>query len=95
MALAGAGRITVGMAQGFDLQLTRHDERSWRATFYTTRMEHSLSEGDGLGLGADAMALGAYRAGPRMPPYTSGRPCRAMNSGKASAALAPRTTLVV
>jgi hypothetical protein len=27
--------------QGFDLQLTRYDERGWRATFYTTRMEHS------------------------------------------------------
>jgi hypothetical protein len=22
--------------QGFDLQLTRYDERGWRATFYTT-----------------------------------------------------------
>jgi hypothetical protein len=28
--------------QGFDLQLTRYDERGWRATFYTTGMEHSL-----------------------------------------------------
>ena len=27
--------------QGFDLQLTQHDERGWRATFYTTGMEHS------------------------------------------------------
>jgi hypothetical protein len=26
--------------QGFDLQLTRYDERGWRATFYTTGMEH-------------------------------------------------------
>jgi hypothetical protein len=25
--------------QGFDLQLTRYDERGWRATFYTTGME--------------------------------------------------------
>jgi len=24
--------------QGFDLQLTQYDERSWRATFYTTGM---------------------------------------------------------
>ena len=39
---AGIGRIAVGMAhQGFDLQLTRYDERGWRATFYTTGMEHS------------------------------------------------------
>jgi hypothetical protein len=36
------GRIAVGMArQGFDPQLTRYDERGWRATFYTTGMEHS------------------------------------------------------
>jgi hypothetical protein len=29
---AGIGRIAVGMArQGFDLQLTRYDERGWRA----------------------------------------------------------------
>jgi hypothetical protein len=27
--------------QGFDLQLTREDERSLRATFYTTGMGHS------------------------------------------------------
>ena len=27
--------------QGFDLQLTRYDEKRWRATFYTTGMEHS------------------------------------------------------
>ena len=26
--------------QGYDLQLTRHDARGWRATFYTTEMEH-------------------------------------------------------
>ena len=39
---AGIGRIAVGMAhQGFDLQLTRYDERGRRATFYTTGMEHS------------------------------------------------------
>jgi hypothetical protein len=34
---AGIGRIAAGMAhQGFDLQLTRYDEKGWRATFYTT-----------------------------------------------------------
>jgi hypothetical protein len=34
---SGIGHITIGMAhQGFDLQLTRYDERGWRATFYTT-----------------------------------------------------------
>ena len=39
---AGIGRVAVGMhRQGFDLQLTQYDERGWRATFHTTRMEHS------------------------------------------------------
>jgi len=33
--------------QGFDLQLTRHDERGWRATFY--RMEHSPTNATGTG----------------------------------------------
>jgi len=27
--------------QGYDLQLTRYDERGWRAIFYTSGMEHS------------------------------------------------------
>jgi hypothetical protein len=37
-----AWRVAVGMAsQGFDLQLTRYDERGWPVTFYMTRMEHS------------------------------------------------------
>jgi hypothetical protein len=29
--------------QGFDLQLTRDDARGWRATFYPTGMEHSIT----------------------------------------------------
>src|SRR5437773_12425346 len=38
----GIGHLTVGMArQGFDLQLTRYDEQGWRATFYSSGMEHS------------------------------------------------------
>jgi hypothetical protein len=45
---AGIGRVAVGMArQGFDLQLTRYDERGWRATFYTTGMEHSPTSATG------------------------------------------------
>jgi hypothetical protein len=27
--------------RGYDLQLTRYDDRGWSATFYTTKMEHS------------------------------------------------------
>jgi len=38
----GIGDVERGMAhQGYDLQLTRYDERGWRAAFYTTGMEHS------------------------------------------------------
>jgi hypothetical protein len=41
---SGIGRIAVGMVhQGYDLQLARYDERGWRATFYTTGMEHSIT----------------------------------------------------
>jgi hypothetical protein len=29
--------------QGFDLQLTRYDARGWRATFYPTGIEHSIT----------------------------------------------------
>jgi hypothetical protein len=36
---SGIGHIAVGMArQDYDLQLTRYDEKGWRATFYTTGM---------------------------------------------------------
>jgi hypothetical protein len=47
---AGIGRVAIGMArQGYDLQLTRYDERGWRATFYTTGMEHSPTSATGTG----------------------------------------------
>jgi hypothetical protein len=40
----GIGDVERGMAhQGYDLQLTRYDERGWRATFYTSGMEHSIT----------------------------------------------------
>jgi hypothetical protein len=39
---SGIGHVVVGMArQGFDLQLTRYDERGWQATFYKTGLRHS------------------------------------------------------
>ena len=45
---SGIGHIAAGMArQGF--QLTRYDERGWRATFYTTGMEHSPTSATGTG----------------------------------------------
>jgi hypothetical protein len=32
---SGIGHVAVGMTrQGYDLQLTRYDEKGWRATFY-------------------------------------------------------------
>ena len=44
------GHVAVGMArQGYDLQLTRYDEKGWRATFYTTGMEHSPTSETGTG----------------------------------------------
>jgi hypothetical protein len=47
---SGIGRVAVGMArQGYDLQLTRYDENGWRATFYTTGMEHSATRATGTG----------------------------------------------
>jgi hypothetical protein len=47
---SGIGRIAIGMArQGFDLQLTRYDERGWRTTFCTTGMEHSPTSATGTG----------------------------------------------
>jgi hypothetical protein len=35
--------------RGFDLQLTRYDEKGGRATFYTTGMEHSPTSATGTG----------------------------------------------
>jgi hypothetical protein len=29
--------------QGYDLQLTKYDARGWRATFYVTGSEHSIT----------------------------------------------------
>lgn len=41
----GIGDVVVGMAhQDSDLQLTRPDGRGWRATFYTSGLEHSADE---------------------------------------------------
>jgi hypothetical protein len=35
--------------QGYDLQLTRYDEKGWGATFYTTGMEDSPTSATGTG----------------------------------------------
>ena len=44
----GIGDVAVGMhRQGYDLQLTEYDERGWRATFYSSGMEHSATSATG------------------------------------------------
>jgi len=56
----GVGHVAVGMdRRGFDLQLTQYDDRWWRATFYTTGMEHSPTSATGTGVGARAVARDA------------------------------------
>jgi len=56
---AGIGHVAVGMhRQGYDLQLTQYDERGWRATFYTTGMEHSPTSATGTGWGDAAGGVG-------------------------------------
>src|SRR5438132_7201690 len=51
----GIGDVAVGMhRQGYDLQLTEYDEHGWRATFYSSGMEHSATS-----------ATGCRRRGPR------------------------------
>ena len=45
---SGVGHVAVGMhRQGYDLQLMQYDDRGWRATFYTTGMEHSATSATG------------------------------------------------
>jgi hypothetical protein len=40
----GIGHVTVGMdRQGYDLQFTKYADRGWRATFYTSGMEHAAT----------------------------------------------------
>src|SRR5207245_3905911 len=44
---AGVGRVVVGMArQGFDLQLTRYDEKGWRATVPPRQEEQRNNPGE-------------------------------------------------
>jgi hypothetical protein len=63
---SGIGHVVVGMArQGYDLQLTRYDERGWRATFYTTGMEHSPTSATGTDGSACRGARRSARRGRR------------------------------
>jgi hypothetical protein len=47
-APASSGQLR-RVRQGYDLQLTRYDEKGWRATFYTSGMEHSPTSATGTG----------------------------------------------
>jgi len=45
---AGIGHVALEMhRQGYDLQLAQYDGQGWRATFYTTGMEHSPTSATG------------------------------------------------
>ena len=73
---SGIGHVAVGMhRQGYDLQLTQYDERGWRATFYTTGMEHSPTSATGTAWGAHAVAgdaaggLGRHGRGHVLDPW--------------------------
>jgi len=47
---SGIEHVAVGMArQGYDLQLTRYDEKGSRAMFYTAGIEHSPTSATGTG----------------------------------------------
>jgi hypothetical protein len=53
----GTGAVECGMAhQGYDLQLTRHAERGWRANFFPVGIAPLHRRR--LGVGADAVAGG-------------------------------------
>jgi len=41
--------------QSYDLQLTRYNDRGWRATFYTTGMEHSPTSATGTAWEEDTL----------------------------------------
>jgi hypothetical protein len=46
----GIGRVATGMArQGYDLQLTRCDEKGWRRDLLHDGMEHSPTSATGTG----------------------------------------------
>ena len=47
---SGIGHVAVGMAaRATTSSSTRYDEKGWRATFYTTGMEHSPTSATGTG----------------------------------------------
>ena len=46
---ARSAAFSMASSGGYDLQLTRYDEKGLRATFYTTGMEHSPTSASGTG----------------------------------------------
>ena len=46
---ARSAAFSMASSGGYDLQLTRYDEKGWRTMFYTTGMEHSPTSATGTG----------------------------------------------
>src|SRR2546421_5070394 len=60
---SGIGVIERGMArQGYDLQLTRYANEGWRATFYVTGREHSVTQATGSARGTTPWGAGPKAA---------------------------------
>src|SRR5258707_3411228 len=75
----GIGHVAVGMhRQGYDLQclqLTQYDERGWRATFYTTGIEHSPTSATGTRSGLVQPSRQVVLVGQSIvEPHLDGRP---------------------
>ena len=73
----GIGHVMTGMQrQDYDLELTRYDGRGWRATFFTTGMEHSLTNATGTAFEPTpwrAVQVAAWDALGKMPGQMHGR----------------------
>jgi len=70
----GIGDVERGMArQGYDLQLTRYDGKGWRATFYPTGMEHSITSATASASGTHAVACRPGRGARCTPPRSEQR----------------------
>jgi len=86
---SGIGHVAVGMhRQGYDLQRAQYDERGWRATFYTTGMEHSPTSATGSAFEAARQEAPASTAFHRLQVVALSRSSRC-NSGKSARDLTP------
>ena len=66
---ASVGSPSAWRARATTSSLTRYDEKGWRATFYTTGMEHSPTSVTGTGWGRTPVAYDAVnRVGRQLVP---------------------------